>query len=301
MSALQVKGFGGLELAANGLAIQSFPTRHVEELLGYLLLNQNQTYDRDNLVELLWPHDYSGNGRGRLSTVLWRLRSLFDKLGINKNSIIQTSRDHVMFAPGESLLFDVESFEHQLDVARAATEDAARLDALAKAINQYQGDLFTGIYSDWCLIERERLAQKHLRALGELMHCHIQQNDYATAIGVGQSILNSDPLREEVHRDLIYCYGQLGHRAKASAQFQLCVDYLMLELKVHPMPETVRIYQEIVTGSISDSLPAPNRDLLERANRAKLEFQQAGNNLIRILSEIENLSSVTVSDRSLTY
>jgi DNA-binding SARP family transcriptional activator len=200
-----------------------------------------------------------------------------------------------MFAPAEPLPFDVESFEQQLDVAWAAKEDAAKSDALTKAINLYQGDLFTGIYGDWCLIERERLAQKHLQALGELMHCHIRQNNFDMAVEVGQSILTDDPLREEVHRDLIFCYGRLGRRAEAAEQFQLCADYLMLELKVYPMPDTVSTYQQIVTGAMSQSLAGTNRDLLQRVNRANAEFQQAGNKLIKILNEIEYLNSRAIS------
>ena len=295
MSQLHARGFGGLELTGNGLAIQSYPTRHVEELLGYLLLNQHQAYSRDNLIELLWPHEPSENSRGRLSTVLWRLRGIFSRLGINANSIIQTNRDHITFAPSEPLPFDVESFEHQLDLAWAAREDTAKMAALARAVDLYKGDLFTGIYGDWCLIERERLSQKHLQAQGELMHCHIHQNNFAMAIELGQSILANDPLREEVHRDLIFCYGRLGRRAEAAAQFQLCMDYLMLELKVYPMPDTVSIYQQIMTTSMSESFPVSNRDLYERANRANAAFQQASNRLVKILNEIENLNSVTIS------
>ncbi len=41
------------------------------------------------------------------------------------------------------------------------------------------------MYSDWCLIERERLARKYLQALGELMYCHIRLKDFAQAIVVG--------------------------------------------------------------------------------------------------------------------
>jgi len=42
------------------------------------------------------------------------------------------------------------------------------------------------------------------------MYCYIRQNEYQEAIEVGQTLLDNDPLREEIHRALIYCYGFLG-------------------------------------------------------------------------------------------
>jgi len=160
-------------------------------------------------------------------------------------------------------------------------------------ITLYQGDLYAGIYSDWCLVERERLAQRHLQALDKLMQCHIGRNDFEMAIEVGQSILSIDPLHEEVHRNLIFSYGRLSRRSEAAAQFQLCADRLMLELKVFPMPETVRVYQQVMTTSMGKSLPDSNRVLIERANRANAAFQRAGSNLLQILAEIENMNFST--------
>ena len=295
MSNLQVKGFGALELSENGLAVQSFPTRHVEELLGYLHLNQNKTFGREELIDLLWLYDASENSRARFSTVLWRLRGVFKKLGVEASAFLRATRDHITFAPEEPLQFDVERFERQLEVAWSKKEDIDKLDELTRAVNLYQGELYSGIYVDWCLIERERLARKHMQALGELMHCHIRQNDLVKAIEIGQTILNIDPMREEVHRGLIFCHGKLGHRAEAAAQFQQCAHYMISELQVYPMPDTVRVYQQIMAGYMNNNVARSNGDMVERARRANIAFQKAGNKLIRILDEIENLQSATIS------
>ena len=288
MACLQVKGFAGLELSGNGLSILSFSTHHVEELLGYLLLNQNKTFDRDYLIELLWPYDVSENNRGRLNTVLWRLRRIFRQMGFSAESFLQSSQDLIIFSPTEDLQFDVYSFRHHLDAAWAAKDDSTKIVELTKATDLYKGDLYAGILSDWCLIERERLARNYLKALNELMQCYMRQNNFAKAIEVGQTIIGEDPLREEVHRALIACYGRLGHRAEAAAQFQQCADYLMVELQILPMPDTVSVYQQVMTASIMNILDTPNSELLKQAHRAHTEFRQADDKLNKILDEIEN-------------
>jgi len=293
MPCLQVKGFAGLELCGNGYSIHNFPTHHVEELLGYLLLNQNKACGRDNLIELLWPYEVSKNSRACLNTVLWRLRCLFRQMGYKAQSFLCSTRDYIIFAPREDLQFDVASFESHLEVAWTAEEDNIKLVELTKAIDLYQGDLYTGIYCDWCLLERERLARKYLQALGELMYCHIRLQDYDKAIEFGQIILEIDPLREEVHHALISCYGRLGYRAEALAQFQLCTHYLMHEVQVLPMPDTVLTFQQAMAGCANNYLDTQSSELLKPAHRALAQFQQAGNELHKILSEIDRSKTFT--------
>ncbi|MDX1412607.1 MAG: BTAD domain-containing putative transcriptional regulator [Candidatus Promineifilaceae bacterium] len=290
MTYLTVKGFGGLELKGSDFSIQRFPTHHVGELLGYLLLNQNKPCDREHLIELLWPHQVRENARGSLNTVLWRLRSLFKKLGFNAKSFLLSTRDQIIFSPSFPLQFDVDSFEQHIDTALLASDDGIRELELTQAIALYQGDLYTGIFTDWCLVERERLACRYIQALCELMNLYIRQEEYHEAIAIGQLVLSNDPLREEVHRELIYCYGHLGLRAEAAAQFKLCTDSLMTELQVFPRRDTVAAHQQAMATCISHIFDTQKSTLIRDAFRAYVEFQQAGDKLAMLLAEIDKVS-----------
>jgi DNA-binding SARP family transcriptional activator len=295
MSCLQVKGFAGLELRANGCSIGSFPTHHVEELLGYLLLNQNKTVSRDLLIELLWPFEVSNNGRSCLNTVLWRLRCTLRQLGFKAGSFLVSTRDEIVFSPTVPIQFDVELFSERFEKAMSAQNDTTRIVELSKALELYQGDLYSGIFSDWCLIERERLARMYLQALGEMLYCNMRQKDYAKAIIVGQTILDNDPLREEVHRALILCYGRLGHRAEAWDQFQTCTQSLMSEVQVLPMADTVRIFQQVMNACANNCLDTPDTDLLKPAHQALAQFVQAGDRLHDLLDEIDSSRTLMLS------
>lgn len=290
MVALHIHAFGRLRMEYGDRNVASFPTRHVEELFGYLLLNRHTNHSREKLMDILWPQGALDNARGRFSTTLWRLRSLFEQMGAPAETYLSVSRNWISFIPESPLELDLAQFEQYLAVARGATCSADHEAALRAAVGVYQGELYEGIYADWCLVERERLAHLYLRAMGQLIACLIQHQEYEESVVLGQSILQQNPLREEVHRALMYCYWQMGHWTRAVQQYQLCAEWLMDELQILPMPETIALYRQIVADRLhraqnSPSLPAATQSRLRVAFHA---FQTAGDHLNKLLDQSGN-------------
>jgi DNA-binding SARP family transcriptional activator len=95
-------------------------------------------------------------------------------------------------------------------------------------------------------MERERTERLILKTMGKLMRLLVGRQAYDEAAMVGQEILAADPLREEVHRAVMFCYWRLGRRARAVRQFQRCARLLQAELHILPMPETISLYSQIV-------------------------------------------------------
>ncbi|MFQ5420771.1 MAG: bacterial transcriptional activator domain-containing protein, partial [Anaerolineae bacterium] len=139
-----------------------------------------------------------------------------------------------------------------------------------------------GIYADWCLVERERLARLRLRAMGQVMAACLHRQAFADALEWGQAILAEDPLREEVHRALMRCYQQLGQHGRAIAQFQQCAQLLQDELAVLPLPETIAAYQQIITDRLQ-SLPTGQAGAAVQT--AFANFQQAAQHLNNLLEQ----------------
>jgi DNA-binding SARP family transcriptional activator len=243
---LQVRVFGKLRLQAGQCCVETFPTRRAEELLAYLLIHQRTRHSREKLVDTLWPDASLSNGRASLSTTLWRLRSVFERLEVPAAEYLQTNRDWVSLAPISALDSDYARFERQVVAADRATDDDQRQQCLRLAIELYRGPFCEGIYAEWCLRERERLERLYLRALGQFMAGLMHQALYEEAVSAGQAILENDPLREEVHRALMRCYWKLDQRAAAAQQFQRCARLLQAELQILPMPETIALYRTIV-------------------------------------------------------
>ena len=287
MTVLHIQAFGKLQMQYDGIMITSFPTRHAEELLAFLLLNQQAVHSREKLIDLLWPASDSKKARACLSTALWHLRRQFTAMGLSPDSYLQTSRDWVTLATKQPLHFDVAGFEQCVANAQLV-DDEQREPYLVTAVHLYTGELCAGIYSDWCLIERERLARLKLRAAGELMSAYIRRRAYQKAVNLGQAILQEDPLREETHRALMFCYWQMGRRARAVRQFHHCAAKLMQELNIVPLPETMSLYHRIVKNRLQKK-----RHLTELAKptdanlqAAFVDFLEAGNKLNALLDQV---------------
>jgi DNA-binding SARP family transcriptional activator len=278
---LRVYAFGKLEVQYDQQVVASFPTRHVEELLGYFLLKPNNRHSREKLMGILWPNSSLSKSRNRLNTVLWRLRTLFNKIGLPTENCFPATREWVSFSPQCPLHIDAEIFQQKINQAKKVHGEE-REQTLLEALNLYKGGLFEGIYSDWCLVERERLARLYLYAKGQIMAYCQQCGRFAEAAEWGQAILHDDPLREEVHRAIMRCYCQLGCYALAVKQFQLCTQLLEDELDVLPLPETIAIYQAIVAKRVTTVFP----DNAQVIHKAFNQFQHAADQLNQLLDNI---------------
>ena len=215
---------------------------------------------------------------------------------MSPDQYLTSTRDWVSLAPEQPLFVDAVEFEAYLDKAEEEREQDLRLYYVGKAVGVYQGIYCDGIYSDWCLIERERLERRYLRALGILMADRIKNRLYKQAIAYGAEILSRDSLREEVHRALMYCFWKTGDSAASIRQFQICARLLQDELGIMPLPETIALQRRIVEERVSASLDRSG----ESGRHAQLQeafesFQSAADALEVLMQTSEEFSRQLLS------
>ena len=107
-----------------------------------------------------------------------------------------------------------------------------------------------GYDDDWALQERERLHCLFVRSVFELMRVAATQKNYEAALDLGRRILSMDALRENVQRDVMLLLVLNGQRVEAVRSYQRLTSLLRSELNIDPMPETKRLYNEILSGDI---------------------------------------------------
>jgi DNA-binding SARP family transcriptional activator len=286
MTRLEVRVFGKLRLQYGETYLDAFPTRRVEELFSFLLLYPCQRHTREKLIDILWPDASLHNGRASLSTALWRLRNVFDQIGVPAESILHTNRESVTFQPEDNLCSDFSAFERHLDEAAALADDQGRRERLLRdAVALYNGAFCDGIYTDWCLLVRERLERRYLWALGRLMAGLIQREVYDEATTLGEEILRLDPLREEAHRAMMLCYWKQGWRERGVRQFQQLAHLLQSELHILPMPETIGLYRQIIDDRLGQMAlngrePTPYQRQLQTAYDSVLSAADSLNKLL---------------------
>lgn len=108
----------------------------------------------------------------------------------------------------------------------------------------------------WLLGELTRLRALWERGLSELAARSIALGRYESAIQWAQQLVQSNPLLEEAHADLIRLYAQTGQRQAALQQYERCSDLLRQELAVEPMPELQALYARVAAGE--SGAPSPS-------------------------------------------
>ena len=228
----------------------SLPTPpKVFELWAYLLLHRRDALRRDHLAYTLWPDAPETKARANLRRHLHLLRRQLPQAPSDTPWILST-RHTVQWNPEAPAWLDValvEDFDPE-------TTDEGQWAAL---LDGYRGELLTGLYADWVLVERERLHQHFLSLCEKRIEQQRAAGDLSGAIATTRRLLTHDPLREEPYRYLMEFYYQAGDRAAALREFERCEAMLRDELDAPPMPETLALRDAILRGDEEHPPPAP--------------------------------------------
>lgn len=259
MSILQVGLFGGVRATHDDWRTEIQLTRENQGLLAYLLLQRHKVHSREILADLFWGEHSPQKARGSLNTALWKLKKALEPEGVPTGTYLKNSHaGEVGFNKDSQYWLDVEIFERGINQILSCPfheVDDIQLAELDKVLELYKGDLLEGIYSNWALRERERLRSLYLKSLIFLLQFYDFRELFDRAIACGQQILDLDPLREEIHRELMKLFLKNGQRALAVQQYEICRSVLEKELGIAPMEEIQSLYRQILNGSDKSNPP----------------------------------------------
>jgi DNA-binding SARP family transcriptional activator len=241
MALLRIQLFGAVRVSHGDQTRDARLIHTVQALLAWLVLNRRTTHAREALAELFWGGQRDDRARSCLSTALWRLKQALEPDGVPPGAYLISEGTAVGFNGESNHWLDVAAFEEGVGLLRTLRHrprnppDWLRAES---AIGHYRGDLLEGFYDDWALRERERLRLLYLDSLATLLTHYSDADALDDALRCGQQILTLDPLREDVHRELIRLHLRRGHRALALNQYEQCRAVLDEELGVEPLEET---------------------------------------------------------------
>jgi DNA-binding SARP family transcriptional activator len=247
---LTISCFGTLELRRGGRLLPPFPTRCSKLLFAYLILHRGRPQSRDVILGTLWGDEPEAAARKHLRTELWRLRGILEPPGIPRKTFLAVDSGEITLSRTGGWWLDVGEFEHLAGAGLAAGDrlDSAGSASLREAVELYRGDFLEGIYETWALAERARLKSLYLDVLERLMRFYATCRNWSAAIAYGERLLRADPFLEHIHRELMRLHYVRGDRPAALRQYRACTEFLRDELAVEPMPETLRLFQQIVSG-----------------------------------------------------
>jgi DNA-binding SARP family transcriptional activator len=228
-------------------------------LVAFLVLHPGRWHTRALVAARLHPDVDEQRARRRLNTALWRLRRWADPTGTAPAGVVRCRGDAIRLEPRLDVDCDVQWFESAVAdlVDRPDPLSPDDVERLAAGVAGCGGELLEGWYDDWVLESRARLADLRLAVLYRLVTWHRARGHTAAVTRFGELVLATEPLREDVHRELIAAYAEAAQPARALRQFERCRRLLADELGVDPMPETLHLVARVHRGDWRARPPLP--------------------------------------------
>jgi DNA-binding SARP family transcriptional activator/predicted ATPase len=231
---LEVRLFGQPEVRYAGAAIKFAKRSTTLAMVAQLILSRGRPLSRESLAFSLFPDSDEAEALAELRRYLYRANKALPER--NREPWILSDADTVRWNDGAGAFVDVFEFE-KLASDRATQQQAVEL---------YCGDLLENVYDDWVLVERERLRERYIALLDELVDRLRAERNFGVAIGYAKRILSNDPWREDALRSLVALRYESGDTAGALAEYDRFARRLRDELAIGPMPETVAVRQSIL-------------------------------------------------------
>ena len=223
-----------------------WPSSDARNLAAYFVVNRDTALPRETLLHDVWPDTAAAEAHVRLQVALYKIRETLGA-GYPQVDLRLESRGSYRWS-GEGCLIDVEHFRElfreseQLLVGEeppVLTERTAGV--LEEAVSIYQGEFLPDLDFGWCVGQREELRSQLLRTTRLLMDHYMALQRWRDAIRYGMKSLKSDPLQEEVVRDLMVCYFRIGDRGSVMQQYREVKRLLAKERGEWPSEETRKV------------------------------------------------------------
>ncbi|MBS0248462.1 MAG: winged helix-turn-helix domain-containing protein [Proteobacteria bacterium] len=220
----------------------------------YLFEFPGKVHRRERLADLFWQDTDPERARSALNTAIWRIRKVLDQGSDGASRHLLTVGNDVILEPSSDICVDTHELERACKRALAGcsggTISPGDVSDISRTVENYGGPFLDGYDDDWVLQERERLHCLFIRSTFELMRVAASQGYYERALDFGRRLLAVDPLRESIQQDMMLLLLLNGQRVEAIRTYQRLVEKLRSELDIGPMPETVRLHSDILSGEV---------------------------------------------------
>jgi SARP family transcriptional regulator, regulator of embCAB operon len=238
-----------IEGAGGAVEERNFPGRQGRRAFAFIALNRLRLVPFDELAEAVWNEPPVG-WEGHLSAIVSKLRNLLASAGGRENARINAvSGSYEMTVPNDTWI-DTEAAAAAIDEAeghilRHALPAAWGPASVAAAIGRRT--ILAGDEAEWLDIQRGRLQNICVRALDCLAEICLASGDNLRAAQAAAECVALEPFRETGYQRLMRAHQGLGNRAEALLAYERCRRLLAEELGSDPSPETVALYEQLLT------------------------------------------------------
>lgn len=264
---LNIKMLGDFSISYGDKVIseQSKRSKKMWSALEYLIVHHDKNVSQDDLIELLWGDDDSGNPLGALKTQMHRLRALLSELECPQSIIVNANKSYA-FNTEIDYTIDIEVFEADFKKALSTENEDEKLELLINVVDLYQGDFLSkSSYESWVVplsTYYKSIYTKSVHLLIELLEKKERLQDVKA---VCNDAIKNDPYDEFVHYHLIKALSELGEQQIAKKHYEYVDNLLYSKFGVSPSAELTELYEKSIKTdkNIETNLNVISRNLME--------------------------------------
>lgn len=212
---------------------------HLPRLLFFFALDR-PIVTRAEICQAFWPELETDQAVNVFHVTKRRLHKALDF------DVLVHEGGYYRVNPNVSIHYDIMDFVGALVEGRAQEGEAA-VNAWQRAIDIYRGPFLQGHNDAWIMERREDFRSGYLEALTEMAKARKAEGRAEHALGLFLRAITENPRREDLHREVMKLYAELGRRSEAAAHFQRLEEDLATTYDTEPEPETRALYDEILS------------------------------------------------------
>ncbi len=247
-SPLKVYTLGRFEVhLGENLAEDKWGRDKAKQLFQFLISNMDRTaLHKEQIIDRIWEEDGTDQDfkvalHGINKTIEPERKARQESKYIQRQGTsYQLHKDRIWC--------DHRAMEQAVSIAHEHLADRPALsrEALQYALSLYGGVFLPArIYEDWSSAMREKMQLLALGAYVSLAELLLSENPKESVI-IASKALDIDEAWEEAYRVLIQAYLATGNRPQAIRSYQKCVEVLDEEFGIDPLPETKRVFEQVM-------------------------------------------------------
>lgn len=242
---LEVYAFGRGHAITNGREIRNWDGALPRNLFFYFI--DNPLVTRDQIFEVFWP---KLSVKDATNVFHVTKRKITERISMNvddEDNYELTNYSAGFYMPSDKVVrhYDVFDFEEAIERA-LISDDAHEQEVLfSHAIDIYKAPFLHTVDLPWVEARRIQLQEMYAEALIGMARLQSAQENWEEALGYYVRALKETPNREDIHRDVMQVYVNMGRVDDAKSQYKTLEDYLKKSVGVPPSNETQEFFSSL--------------------------------------------------------
>jgi len=242
---LEISGMGRISVEHRGELI-SVPEwtkqRTVRELFFYILSSE-EGMSREEICLDFWPDSNPEQLKKQFKNALYRLRK-----AVGKDTILYDPLSRLYYFNRElDYRYDVEEFRNGLSQAEKELDPEVKVRIIQDAAAIYQHPFAPSLGGIWTEPLRYGLYLDYEKAMLTLAELLLSRGRSGSSLEIVEQLLIIMPSQEQAWRLAMRSYAESGDRSGIERTYQRCLQALAQDLDAEPSPETLSLYQDLMS------------------------------------------------------